>query len=376
MIRMKDFFQQVSEIVRKAQIQQKEAYSRGEAFNIFPVCGVNHYENTHSSILAELLSPIGSHGQGARFLKCFLRMVLDADFVDNFSFEKAVVQREFDTKNGRIDILISDEIRAVIIENKIYAGDQAEQLKRYDKFAKGAFGPDLYRIIYLSLYGEEASEQSGKGINYIPASYSDTVSLWLESCVKDSYDKPLIRETLIQYRNHLNSLTGKNMDTIKENELVALMMEKPDVVKAVIKAQSAWEKAIIEERLFLPLKEYAQSRDLRFCGAEDFFTKANYVGFCFEVSPGLDITIQSERPGWGNFIYGIIDTRLEKKPVSPLSGFTKCNETWRYGWEYFENSRTWNIDVLTQLAQGDTGLLNYIKQIVDRLHQEIKNKQL
>lgn len=166
------------------------------------------------------------------------------------------------------------------------------------------------------------------------------------------------------------------MDTINEKELVALMMEKPDVVNAVIKAQSAWEKTIIEERLFLPLKEYAQSRDLRFGISEDFFAKAVYTGFWFEVSPGLDITFESEKSGWGDFIYGVVDTRLEKRPASPLPGFTKCNETWRYGWQYFENSRTWNIDVLTHLAQGDTGLLNYIKQIVDRLHQEIKNKQL
>ena len=29
----------------------------GSRFNMFQICGVNHYENTHSAIIAEFLNP-------------------------------------------------------------------------------------------------------------------------------------------------------------------------------------------------------------------------------------------------------------------------------------------------------------------------------
>jgi len=34
----------------------------GGRFNMFGILGVNHYENTHSAIICELLNPQGSHG--------------------------------------------------------------------------------------------------------------------------------------------------------------------------------------------------------------------------------------------------------------------------------------------------------------------------
>ncbi|MCP2027183.1 hypothetical protein L1276_002340 [Flavobacterium sp. HSC-32F16] len=44
-----------------------------ERFNIFRICGVNHYEVTHSAILTELLSNDSSHSFGTAFLTAFLK---------------------------------------------------------------------------------------------------------------------------------------------------------------------------------------------------------------------------------------------------------------------------------------------------------------
>ena len=118
---------------------------RGEQFNLFHTCGVNHYEVTHSAILAELLSPDGTHGQKDAYLKLFLDVVKGAvdredektNVLSLFDTSAAEVRTEYSIGNGRIDILITDNVQrqAVIIENKIYARDQYEQLKRYDTFA-------------------------------------------------------------------------------------------------------------------------------------------------------------------------------------------------------------------------------------------------
>ena len=49
--------------------------SKGEKFNIFRVCGVDHYETTHSAILAEFLNPKGGHGKETKYLHLFLNML-------------------------------------------------------------------------------------------------------------------------------------------------------------------------------------------------------------------------------------------------------------------------------------------------------------
>ena len=55
--------------------------------------------------------------------------------------------------------VITNDTQAIIIENKIFAGDQSKQLERYFEIIKQEGFEDI-RIIYLSLYGEEPSEQS------------------------------------------------------------------------------------------------------------------------------------------------------------------------------------------------------------------------
>lgn len=61
----------------------------GGRFNMFGICGVNHYENTHSAIVAELLSPDGSHGLRAKLLDCFIRTLGDAFVVRDFNCDKS-----------------------------------------------------------------------------------------------------------------------------------------------------------------------------------------------------------------------------------------------------------------------------------------------
>lgn len=198
----------------------------GGRFNMFRVCGVNHYEDTHSAILAELLNPQGSHGLKTKFLECFVAMMK----VRDFSCENARIHTQYDTGNGRLDILIEEDAkkRALIIENKIYAGDQQEQLKRYNSFAENKYGIGNYQMFYLTLWGDKASTQSGGGVNYTPISYKDNVSGWLEKCLEFTVRFPLVRETVIQYINHLKQLTNQDMDTKNKQELTNIVLESSE----------------------------------------------------------------------------------------------------------------------------------------------------
>ena len=64
----------------------------GELFNLFSITRIERAEvNTHSAMIAELLSPEGRHGQGVYFLELFLSTI---GFEHECSLRDARVQKE------------------------------------------------------------------------------------------------------------------------------------------------------------------------------------------------------------------------------------------------------------------------------------------
>ena len=55
----------IQNLLKQIQLLQKKNNeildATGARFNMFRICGVNHYENTHSAIIKEFLDPNGSH---------------------------------------------------------------------------------------------------------------------------------------------------------------------------------------------------------------------------------------------------------------------------------------------------------------------------
>ena len=115
---IENLLQQVTTITQK---NKELLNATGGLFNMFRICGVNHYENTHSAIIAELLNPQGTHSLKSELLEAFLNLI-GKDFIpDTFNPYNATVYTEYTTDKGRIDILIEDANQnAIIIENKIY----------------------------------------------------------------------------------------------------------------------------------------------------------------------------------------------------------------------------------------------------------------
>jgi len=228
----------------------------GARFNIFKVCGVNHYENTHSAIIAEFLNPNGSHGLNSKLLKEFIELFAEDSLKNSFDLEKAKVFTEYSTPHGRIDILIEDsnQSNAIIIENKLYATDQYQQLNRYNTYAQKY---KSYQIFYLTLCGSEASEHSGKDVNYICLSYEKQIVEWLEKSVAIAVHFPMVRETINQYVNHLKTLTNQDMDTKNKEELVKMIISEPSYIKSASEVHQIWEacKQGIINQLVPHLKE-------------------------------------------------------------------------------------------------------------------------
>lgn len=215
----------------------------GGRFNIFSIVGVDHYENTHSKIIAELLNPNGTHGLKSKLLECFIETLDEKFTIQSFNFDKVQVATEHITEEGRLDILIKDNNKkAIIIENKLYASDQAEQLKRYEKYAQTFFA-NGHQILYLTLFGNNATDQSGEGVNYLPISYKEDIVKWLENCVSVASRFPLLRETLFQYINHLRKLTNTDMDTILNEQIVRHLIRNENSFKSAIAISKGLDEA-------------------------------------------------------------------------------------------------------------------------------------
>ena len=239
---------EIGKLVVAQNERTKERYSHGELFNVFNILGLESKEvRLHSALLAELLSPNGMSGVGNAFQKAFLAILgLPENYiVDGKVSVELSIGTTTDSERGRIDIIMEDGNHAIIIENKIYAQDQPAQLLKYTNFAKNNY-PYGYRLLYLTLDGKEASDDSAQGCPYQCISYKNEISKWLAECARISFDRPLVRETIRQYINLIKQLTNQSMGTLEDNKLVELVASPEHVAEylMIINNQTAIENKI------------------------------------------------------------------------------------------------------------------------------------
>lgn len=375
MTEMQELLNQAKLILEKDKVSRNESRLRGEQFNIFHVCGVNHYETTHSAILAEFLNPKTSHGQGDTYLKEFLSVVGDVGLPSAFETSEASVTTEYPTSCGRLDILISNNKgQAIIIENKIYAGDQWEQLKRYDNFASQKYHVGNYAILYLTLWGDEASKQSGEGVRYKCISYKDTIQEWLKRCICISAQRPLIRETMIQYSNLIKELTNQNMDNINKNELLELMANNAEEVAAICNMQSDFFKYICETRISPRLSAMAQCFGFEFHESDDAWSNKKYQGFHFTKNH-LAIYFVADRGQMYDIYWGFDFENIERPQIPQLSIFPGTpNNAWPYGWAYLDKYRYWDMTTLAEIVNNTDEFVNYIKGKIESVLTELNQR--
>lgn len=181
-------------------------------YNIFSILNVRHYETKlHTPFLVNLLNPKGSHGQGSLFLDLFFEKVLRLDYrfenIKNFS-----IKEEHRTADGRIDIMMyfhdGKNWIGIVIENKIYAEDQKNQLKRYHDFLKNQFKSVKNRKLYYltprkvpptthSISEEDAEElRKQRVLHHI--GYHQDIRPWLEKSLSN-IQSPIVKYTIEQY---------------------------------------------------------------------------------------------------------------------------------------------------------------------------------
>ncbi|NJN97281.1 MAG: PD-(D/E)XK nuclease family protein [Anaerolineales bacterium] len=138
--------------------------------------------------------------------------------------------------------------QAIILENKIYAEDQPGQLARYYESVQKQGFEDI-SVIYLTLNGDNPSEQSTKGIvadSFLRTiSYRDDIDGWLEECIKQASQYPVLRETLVQYQRLIKKLSGQSLVRGYTMEIKELLLNERNI-KLAIDVSRALPEAKIE----------------------------------------------------------------------------------------------------------------------------------
>jgi hypothetical protein len=367
---IKNLLNQVS-IISKKNAEILDA--TGGRFNMFKICGVNHYENTHSAILAEFLSPNGSHGLGSQLLECFIDTLGDYFTVQLFNHEKSIVRTEHSTEEGRIDILLEDnQNKAIIIENKIYAIDQHEQLKRYDKYAQ--VYKNGYQILYLTLFGDNASDQSGEGVSYLSISYKENIIKWLEKCVGIASRFPIVRETIIQYINHLKQLTNLDMDTRNKEEITEVLskIENLKAAQVIYQNYNATFNYIIEKHFNPKMEEFAKQKGLEyyFDKSEELYVKFHFTNSNWQDKLLIGFTFEENRCHYGlqNIlsVYRVSDENRKRihENLNELGVNSRKETEW---WPFYAHFANLSLDTWeTEIIKSDI-FLNDCKGKIEKL---------
>lgn len=298
----------------------KDSYERvadatGERFNLFSILRIERDEvTTHSRFLAELLNVNGRHGVGNVFLDLFVKAYAKKHKPDLvFDTHKSKTKVEAyqgpvtKTTGGNIDILIQEQGgkgQSIVIENKIDAIEQPNQLLRY----RNAF-PDG-ELIFLTLYGHH-SQQKNKVV-YTRMSYEEDILNWLDACKKEVVDKPVVREALDQYIQLIKKITYQTNSQEMNKEIIKTVTATKDnfeAFQALAHSANAVKHDIIENTIKPIIQRVSDKNGLE--ASLNFTNDWN----CFKFNStefkakGVQLVFSTGTPkGWVDILHGFQST--------------------------------------------------------------------
>lgn len=235
--KVQNFLSKLSVIEHKYRVLEEGK----ERFNIFAALHKTNDEvRLYSRFISVLLAPNGSHKKKDKFLNLFLKTLS----IDNFDTNNCKVYptewNKSEYKN--IDILIINRVQrqAIIIENKIGAGDsnseESGQLERYYNLVhhEENIPKENIRVYYLSPDKREPSDESLgayktlDNINGATIGYGTEILRWLNSCLQECINTPYLRESILQFIELIEDMTNNNSEIEERIEIRDLIGSSVD----------------------------------------------------------------------------------------------------------------------------------------------------
>jgi len=242
----KNFFE---EFKKFRELQNKQKESGLNDFNLLTtVLKYDDEVRLHSRMIGNLIDPHSKHYQGTLFLEKFLKEIDLLDWGLNLANVKVYIEYH------NIDLYVTDGIKHIIIENKIWAKDQPCQLIKYINIIKEEYDlrednsdipkiEDIYTIYltprdkecpkehkvengYISGIPEKLDECSNKEkklenyqTKYKKITYKEEIISWLDSIYSEVYNILNLSEAIKQYRSVVEIVIDEhkgNVMTLKE----------------------------------------------------------------------------------------------------------------------------------------------------------------
>ena len=269
MEKYKDFFEKI-EIFKNEQNKQKQ---RGfNNYNILTsVLNKSDEVRLHSRMIFSLLNPNGTHYQSSLFLEKFLNAINMNNF--KLNLQNCSIYKEY----NNIDLYITDGDKHIIIENKIYAKDQKNQIQRYIEMIEAEnqkLSEEDILVIYLSLDREKPSSyglgdlkiennfierKSEKIALFKSIHYNKEILNWLKSSQYEVQNITNLNEVFNQYIDVVKMLNNQYKDKVMS--LSDYIKENKSFYKIAVEIQSEFPeiRRNIVESFFEKIKFYLQS---------------------------------------------------------------------------------------------------------------------
>ena len=209
-------------------------YEDSSRFNLLSIIEKDRDEaHVHSKVIYNLLSQNWGKKDKETFLTLFLKEIgIEDEIIYNKTWE-VTREKEYqlDEKKARPDFVIESQHYIYIIEMKIDADGQPEQLKNYKKIAEGEKkrkNKKEYKLFYLTLDGHNASKKSigeeenleeNEKVEYTNISFKEEILNWLGNCLKLVEGKENKSACINQYIASINKILGEKNTKIKDNIL-------------------------------------------------------------------------------------------------------------------------------------------------------------
>jgi hypothetical protein len=180
-------------------------------FNVFYVLRWSHRETlVHTPVIGDLLHPRGLHGQGFLFLNGFLAraaqrgLCLPSRPVEGGRWDLSI---EWPAgRFGSLDIVLRCAALhyLIVIENKVGAKEQEEQLRRYARWMeKQRHAYNRRQLIFLTPEGRDPYTIDPR--DCVCMSYREDISQWLRG-TRGSIGAPHVRDVLDRYLEVIEAL--------------------------------------------------------------------------------------------------------------------------------------------------------------------------
>lgn len=192
-----------------------------------------------SAVLADLLNPEGTHGQGPVFLDAFIAMTGSCAPWASGPHAWHVTTEERANDRRRIDIHLASAGGLIGIENKPWAPDGNLQLSDYADYLAGMAAGRKWLLVYLcnndpdplSISTEKRQTLAAQG-NFLRVDYTQLTS-WLTRCTNLAQAlavRVLIEQTASFVRKNINM----EQDMTTEKEIAAAVLESAQSFTAAL----------------------------------------------------------------------------------------------------------------------------------------------